>query len=83
MPSAPFLYLFVADCLGYLLDKEVGGKGLKLPRNLGEVIDQEYADDTNLYLEGSLENLNHTKVALETYALASGAQINWNKSQAI
>jgi hypothetical protein len=82
-PLAPFLYFFVSDCLGYMLDKEAGVKGLKLPGNLDEVIDQEYADDTNLYLEGSLENLNHTKVALETYALASGAQINWNKSQAI
>jgi hypothetical protein len=27
-PLAPFLYLFVADCLGYLLDKDITVKGL-------------------------------------------------------
>jgi hypothetical protein len=82
-PLVPFLYLFVADCLRYLLDKDAKIKGLKLPGNVGEIIDQEYADDTNMYLEGSLENLNNTKGALEIYTLDSGTQINWNKSQAI
>lgn len=73
----------MADCLNYLLDKDVTVKGLQLLRNQGEVIDQEYVDDTNLDLEGSLKSLNNTKDVLETYAAASSAQNNWNKSQAI
>jgi hypothetical protein len=75
-PLAPFLYLFVADCLGYILEQDEAVTGLKLPENGGEVIDQEYADDTNLYLEGSLWNLNNTKRDLEVFASASGAKIN-------
>jgi hypothetical protein len=82
-PLAPFFYLFVADCLGYLLEHDSEVKGLKLLANYGEVIDQEYADGTNLYLEGTLQNLNNTKQALGTFSLASGAKINWNKSHAI
>jgi hypothetical protein len=82
-PLAPFLYLFVADCLGYMLEKNEDIKGLKLPGSDGDVIDQEYADDTNFYLEGSLQNLNNTKRGLETFCLAAGAKINWNKSHVI
>jgi hypothetical protein len=48
-PLAPFMYLFVADCLGYILEQNNIVTGLKLPAEGGEVIDQEYADDTMLY----------------------------------
>jgi hypothetical protein len=82
-PLAPFLYLFVADCLEYLLEKNEAVKGLNLPSDGGEVIDQEYADDTNLYLEGSAINLNNTKQVLEVFSSASGTKINWNKSHSI
>jgi hypothetical protein len=82
-PLAPFLYLFVVDCLGNLLESNDTIIGLRLPGNDGAAVDQEYADDTNLYLEGSLLNLNNTKRALELFSLAAGAKINWNKSNAI
>jgi hypothetical protein len=82
-PLAPFLYLFVADCLGYILEQDVAVTGLKLPENGGAIIDQEYADDTNLYLEGFIQNLDCAKQALGIFASASGAKINWNKSHAI
>jgi hypothetical protein len=75
-PLAPFLYLFVANCLGYILEQDVVVSGLKLPENDGDVIDQEYADDTNLYLEGSIQNLDYAKRALEVFASASGAKIS-------
>jgi hypothetical protein len=63
---APFLYLFVADCLGYILEQDAVVAGLKLPENGGDIIDQEFADDTNLYLEGSFQNLDSAK-RLEFY----------------
>jgi len=74
-PIAPFLYLFIVDSLGYLLEKQ-GIKGLNLPESESSVTDHEFADDTNLYLEGIVENLNRTKAALELFALASGSKIN-------
>lgn len=81
-PLAPFLYLFVADCLGYVLEKDENIKGLVLPGN-HKITDQEYADDTNLYLHGSAENLDNVKLSLELFASASRAKINWHKSKAI
>jgi hypothetical protein len=82
-PLAPFLYFFVADCLGYMLEKDDTIKGLKLLGTDRKLIDQEYANDTNLYLEGSLINLNNAKRALETFSLATSSKINWNKSHTI
>jgi hypothetical protein len=82
-PLALFLYLFVVDSLGYLLKEDDTINGLRLPGTNGDVIDQEYADDTILYPEGSLLNLNNTKRALETFSLATGTKINWNKSHEI
>ena len=82
-PLAPFLYLFAADSLGYILEKDVVVTGLKLPENGGDVINQEYADNTNLHLEGSLQNLDCATRALEVFASALGAKINLNKLHAI
>jgi len=81
-PIAPFLYLFISDNLGYLLKKQ-GVKGLNLQESDSSVTDQKFADDTILYLEGTVENLNRTKVALELFALELGSKINWYKSHAI
>jgi hypothetical protein len=66
----------VANFLGYLLEEENAVKGLKPPNNFGEVIDQAYADDKNLYVEGTLQNLNNTKRTLGVFASTSGAKIN-------
>jgi hypothetical protein len=82
-PLAPFLYLFVANCLGYVLEKDKGVEGILLPGKGNFVIDQEFADDTNLYLADNLTNLNNLKAALNLFTLASGAKINWHKSRAI
>ena len=71
-----FFYISVANFLGYLLEEENAVKGLKPPSNFGQVIDQEYADDTNFYVEGTLQNLNNTKRALGVIALTLGAKIN-------
>jgi hypothetical protein len=82
-PLAPFLYLFVADCLGYLLEKTDNVQGITLPGNETSITDCEFADDTNLYLEGSQENLSNVKTVLDIFALTAGASINWHKSNAI
>ena len=78
-PLAPYLYLLVADVLGYMLqDLEYGIQGLKL-RN-GEVCTEMlFADDSSLYLHGSKENLDRTLKVLNLYCEASGDKINWPK----
>lgn len=46
------------------------------------VVDQEFADDTSLYLKGTPENLEKAKEALTSFSLASGANINSDKTHA-
>jgi hypothetical protein len=75
-PLVPFLYLFVADCLGYLLENTKNVQGIILPWNKDTVTDCEFADDTNMYLVGTRENLTNVKIVLNTFATATGASIN-------
>ena len=65
-----------------LLEHDVNIPGLTLSGNL-KIKDQEYSDNTNVYLKGILENLNNVKVALETFSASSEAMVNWHKSKAI
>jgi len=57
-------------------------EGLNLPRG-GRLKDQTFADDTALYLKGDQANLDRAQGVLETFCIASGAKVNWNKFVAI
>lgn len=75
-PLAPFLYLFIPECLGYLMEGDNGLQGLLLPHSYSYVTDHEFADDTNLYLASAVSNLNITKDVLDLFSLAARAKIN-------
>lgn len=82
-PLAPYLFLFTSDVLSYMInDPSYGIKGLILP-NGDTVRDQRYADDTNLYLEGTHENLQKAYDVLQLFCSASGAKVNRDKSSAV
>ncbi|MCO5611594.1 hypothetical protein L7F22_065848 [Adiantum nelumboides] len=56
-------------------------RGLLMPMaNEPDLIDQEYADDTLLFLHYSPDVLDTIRYALEVFCVASGAHINWDKS---
>jgi hypothetical protein len=63
-------------------DPKYGVEGLSLPRG-GLIRDQTFADDTALYLQGSLTNLNRAQEVLRIFCHVSGAKVNWKKSAAI
>ncbi|MCO5581971.1 hypothetical protein L7F22_035860 [Adiantum nelumboides] len=48
-----------------------------------DLIDQEYADDTLLFLHYTPDVLDMIRYALERFCVASGARINWDKSYGI
>ncbi len=55
---APYLFILATDVLGYMMaDPKYGVEGLSLPRG-GLIRDQTFADDTALYLQGSLANMD-------------------------
>lgn len=82
VPPCP-IYLFFYCRLRYILEGDEGAQGIDLPfSNLGDK-DQEFVDDTNLYLKGTLDNFNKAKEVLDFFAPIVVANINWHKSNAI
>ena len=80
-PLAPFLFLFLAVALHmYLAGEHVGLKGLQISECSEQVLDQEFADDTSLYLQGRVKNLQKAKQVLQVFCSASGTLINWHKT---
>ena len=54
---------------------------MRLPiRDDKELLDSEYVDDTDLYVQDDVESLERARLALEVFCLAVGAKINWHKS---
>lgn len=82
-PLAPYLYIFVGDVLGYMLDdNRTGIEGLTLLDNT-KTTSQMFADDTALFLQATLDNLNKTMAILTLFTKASGGKLNFSKSVAI
>jgi hypothetical protein len=65
-----------------LADPSYKVEGLTLPRG-GLVRDQTFADNTDLYLQGSPPNLDRAQNVLNIFCKASGAKLNWHKSAMI
>ena len=51
-----------------------------MPLDGTNVVDVEFVDDTSLYLDGQINNLQKMYTVVQTFCMASGASINWNKS---
>ena len=57
-PLAPYLFLFFAEAMSlFFIAKEVGLKGIATSLDGTNVVDVEFADDTSLYLDGQINNL--------------------------
>ncbi|MCO5552900.1 hypothetical protein L7F22_006419 [Adiantum nelumboides] len=84
-PLAPYLFLFVAETMSdFIRAQQPALRGLLMPvDDEPDLIDQEYADDTLLFLHHSHDVLDTIQYALEVFCVASGARINWDKSYGI
>lgn len=71
-PLAPYLFILFAEAMSYFLRDRATG--------ICDLLDSEYADDTSLYEQDGEETFEIVRVALDTFCLARGAKINWNKS---
>ena len=82
-PLAPFfLLLFVEAMHAFLSAQSTGLCGITLPIEGEENLDSEFADDTTLYVEGSLTNLLQVQEVLLQFCTASEARLNWTKTVA-
>ncbi|MCO5577762.1 hypothetical protein L7F22_031594 [Adiantum nelumboides] len=84
-PLAPYLFLFVAEMMSDLIRAQQPAlRGLLMPvADERDLIDQEYADDTFVFLHYSPDILDTIRDVLEVFCVASGARINWHKSYGI
>ncbi|PNX66288.1 ribonuclease H [Trifolium pratense] len=82
-PLSPFLFLIVVEGLAGLMRKavEIGRfKGYRVNEDIQFQILQ-FADDTILMGEGSLDNIRTIKTILRSFELVSGLKINFVKSK--
>lgn len=86
-PLAPYLFLFFAEALSSSLSTQAQSiPGMLLPLAVGqqtELLDLEYADDTLLFTRFSVATLDRIRCLIDTFCVASGARVNWNKSSGI
>ncbi|MCO5571416.1 hypothetical protein L7F22_025156 [Adiantum nelumboides] len=84
-PLTPHLVLFVAEMMSdFIRAQQSALRGLIMPvADEPDLIDQEYADDTLLFLHYFPAVLDTSHYALEVFCVANGARVNWNKSYGI
>ena len=79
-PLAPYLFLLTVDVLGQMLQHpDCQVRGLKLPDNT-TITNQMFADDTLLFLDGTIDNMDQTLTVIKKFGAASGAKLNLHKS---
>ncbi|KAK3193143.1 hypothetical protein Dsin_024453 [Dipteronia sinensis] len=82
-PLSPFLFNFVAEVLSsmFFKAKDLGLiKGMGFGANAIHINHLQFADDTVLLIEASVEYLLNAKRILRVFELASGLKINFLKS---
>jgi exonuclease III len=79
-PLAPYLFLLTVDVLGQMLQHPRSGvHGLRLPDN-STITNQMFADDTLLFLDGKVDNMDRALDVITRFGAASGAKLNLHKS---
>lgn len=83
-PLSPLLYNLVAEVLNLMLrraNQKGLFKGIFLNKHgQDQLTHLQFADDTLLFIEGSLESVRTVKRILQCFQLLTGLRINFNKS---
>ena len=82
---SPFLYVLIADALGYLLQKYNQMnliKGISIPDN-SVVLNSHFADDSMLFLQNSEAEISNTMEVLNLYCEISGSKLAHHKTEFI
>ena len=80
-PLSPYLFLLCAEILGLMIRQNQEIKGIQI--NGKTHLLSQYADDTQLFLDGSEESLRATLGVFEQFYLMSGLKMNFEKTKAI
>ena len=80
-PISPYIFILCAEILGKMIRKNKDIKGISL--NGKEYKLSQYADDTQLILDGSEKSLTEALHLLKQYYKMSGLKINIDKTRAL
>ncbi|XP_026417461.1 uncharacterized protein LOC113312943 [Papaver somniferum] len=81
--SSPYLYITCAEALSSYIDNlQRNGtlRGIKICKNAPEMTHLLFADDSLLFTTATIKNFTAIKNYLQKYRLASGQEINFDKS---
>lgn len=80
-PVSPYLFLFVVEILGIMIRDNPNIKGITLSNTEHKL--GQFADDTQLFLDGSENSLNAAIETLNNFYNMSGLKMNVDKTKAI
>ena len=80
-PLSPYIFLLCAEVLGQMLRNNINNKGIVI--NNKEMKISQYADDTQILLDGTERSLRESLQVLSKFYKLSGLKINEEKTRAI
>ena len=80
-PISPYIFILCAEILGQMLRNNENIKGINI--NNREFLLSQYADDTQVFLDGSEKSLSEALLNLDLFHKMSGLKINVEKTKAI
>ena len=80
-PLSPYLFILVAEVLAKAIRNNTNIKGIFVSNQ--EIKISQYADDTTLILDGSIESLSFSLKILDDFGKVSGLRLNDRKTEAL
>ena len=80
-PVSPYIFILCAEILGKMLRTNENVKGINI--NKKELLLSQYANDTQIFLDGSERSLREALSILDRFYAISGLKINVEKTKAI
>ena len=80
-PISPYIFLICAEVLGHMLRKNKSIKGIVIKGTENKI--SQYADDTQIFLDGSEKSLKCALNTLDKFYKMSGLKMNIEKTKAI
>ena len=80
-PVSPYIFILCAEILGKMLRTNENVKGININRKT--FLLSQYADDTQIFLDGTEKSLQETLSVLDNFYIISGLKINIEKTKAI
>ena len=80
-PISPYIFILCAEVLDHMIRQNNTINGIVINRNHFKL--SQYADDTQMFLDGSEQSLRNALGTLNTFYNMSGLKINVDKTKAI